>query len=89
MILLLYLNYWSLEYDKLTQVQPEAEKEGKFLSKRIRLYGKLANDSDQILELAQPKTFRSPESRAGGCLGKLADCLIIETHVAQKTETGK
>ncbi|MEQ8463976.1 hypothetical protein [Coleofasciculus sp. E1-EBD-02] len=41
------------------------------------------------MELAQPKTFRSPESRAGGCLGKLADCLFRETHVAQKTETGK
>ena len=42
MILLLYLNHWTLEYDKLTQVQPEAEKEGKLLGKRIRLYGKLA-----------------------------------------------
>ncbi|MEQ8962192.1 MAG: hypothetical protein RLP02_30410, partial [Coleofasciculus sp. C2-GNP5-27] len=35
------------------------------------------------------KTYRSPESRQGGCWGKLADCLFIETHVAQKTETGK
>ncbi|MEQ9552685.1 MAG: hypothetical protein RIM23_24100 [Coleofasciculus sp. G3-WIS-01] len=89
MILLLYLNHWTLDYDKLTQLQPEAEKDEKLLSKRIRLYRKLANDFDQIMELAQPKTFRSPESRAGGCLGKLADCLFIETHVAQKTETGK